>query len=220
MPNATCTKSTRDKILEAAIELLWQQSYGSVSVDAICQKAHIQKGSFYHYFPSKVDVVIEAFEKLWQDKRPLYDDVFSPARPPMERLNEYCRLAYEMQKHRFDMHGKVLGCPYMTCASELSTQEERIRVRMEEMFDRSARYFESLLRDAVAEGLAEVKDPVRTSKDMLAHVCGVIYQAKLKNDVDIIKRNLKQGLMRYFISVPPSQHAESDHPVKSLADPV
>ncbi len=225
MKNPIRPKSTRDKILEVTIELLWQHSFGSVSVDNICHVAKIQKGSFYHYFPSKVDVVIEAFEKLWQDKRPLFDAVFSPALSPMERLDQYCELSYQAQKAQAEKYGKVLGCPYMTCGSELSTQEERIRVKMDEMFNRSAKYFESLLRDAVALGLTgEIADPVHTSQEMLSYVSGLMYQAKLKNDVDIIRRDMKPGLMRYFsIKKEQSQEpmAEIDRSVKSaqaLAD--
>ena len=217
MEKSPSRKSTRDKILEATIELLWSQSFGAVSVDTICHVAKIQKGSFYHYFPSKVDVVIEAFEKLWNDKRPLFDSVFSPALSPMERLSQYCQLAYEMQRDKAAKLGKVLGCPYMTCGSELSTQEERIRQKMDEIFNRSAKYFESLLRDAQAQGLVQIEDPVGTSHEMLAFICGVTYQAKLKNDVEIIQRDLKPGLMRYFTVAPevPAMHADrSVKPIK------
>lgn len=191
-------KTTRDKILDTAIELMWRQSYGSVSVDDICHVAKIQKGSFYHYFPSKIDVVIEAFEKLWNDKRPVFDNVFSAAVPPLERLRNYCELAYQKQREIADKHGKVLGCPYTTCGSELSTLDERVRQKMDEIFTRSAKYFEALLRDGMAAGLTSIDDPVATSQEMLCYVSGVMYQAKLKNDVEIIRRDLEQGLLRFF----------------------
>lgn len=193
-------KNTRDKILDTTIDLLWRQSYGSVSVDDICKAAGIQKGSFYHYFPSKVDVVIAAFEKLWQDKRPVYDSIFSASLSPLERLTQYCDLAYEWQKEAVVKHGMVLGCPYSSCGCELSTQEERVRQKMNEMFAKASRYFESMMRDAIAEGLTQPCDPVITAQEMLCYVSGVMYQAKVKNDVDIIQRDLKPGLMRYFTS--------------------
>ncbi len=191
-------KSTRDKILDTALELMWQQSYGSVSVDDICHVAKVRKGSFYHYFPSKIDVVIAAFEKLWQDNRPLLDSIFSPTVPPLERLDKYCEAAYRKQKEKADRFGKVLGCPYTTCGSELSTLDEGVRRKMGEIFTRSAKYFETLLRDAKAEGLTSATSLAATSQEMLSYVCGIMYQAKLKNDVEIIRRDLKPGLLRYF----------------------
>jgi TetR/AcrR family transcriptional repressor of nem operon len=210
-------KSTRDRILEVTIELMWRQSYSTVSVDQICQVAKIQKGSFYHYFPSKVDVTVEAFEKLWQDKRSLFDKVFSPALPPMDRLSQYCDLAYELQKGLADKYGKVLGCPYMSCGNELSTQEEKVRIKIEEMFNRSAKYFESLLRDAAVEGLTATNDVVNASHEMLSYICGVMYQAKLKNDAEIIRRELKPGLLRHFNITAELPDKAVDRSVKSAA---
>jgi TetR/AcrR family transcriptional repressor of nem operon len=191
---------THDKILDAAINLLWQNSYGSVSVDDICKAAKVQKGSFYHYFPSKIDVVIESFEKLWQDNTPILDHIFSASVPPLERLGHYCDFAYLKQKDMSEKLGKVLGCPYVTCGSELSTLEERVRHKMDEIFCRSALYFETLLRDAQATGMTSISDPEIGAQKMLSYIAGVMYQAKLKNDVEIIKRDLKAGLMYYFYS--------------------
>src|SRR5438045_476966 len=35
-----------------------------VSVDRICQEAHISKGAFYHHFPSKQQLVLVVLERL------------------------------------------------------------------------------------------------------------------------------------------------------------
>jgi TetR/AcrR family transcriptional repressor of nem operon len=193
-------KNTRDKILDATLELLWQHSYGSVSVDDICKAAKVQKGSFYHFFPSKVDVVIEAFEKLWLSTKVLFDNVFSASNTPLERLDNYCQLAYIKQKECVERTGKVLGCPFVTCGSELSTIEERVRNKMDEIFGRSTLYLEILLRDAKAAGLTSISNPEEGAQKMLSYVAGVMYQAKLKNDLEIIKRDLKSGLLHYFDS--------------------
>lgn len=190
-------ESTRDKILEAAIDLLWQQSYGAVSVDDICRAAQVQKGSFYHYFPSKADVAIEAFEALWQKNRHLFDSVFAPALPPLERLRNYCDIAYAKQQEKAEKFGKVLGCPYMSCGSELSTQDERIRQKMDEIFSRACGYFEALLRDA------GMKSPATAAQEMMSYSAGVMYQAKIKNDVEIIRRDLLPGLMRFLSAEQP-----------------
>jgi len=198
MKNNSPKKSTREKILEATIELLWQHSYGSVSVDDICQAAEVQKGSFYHYFPSKVDVVIQSFDKLWEDSKPVIDNIFLASLGPIQRLDNYCDFMYQKQKEKSERLGKVLGCPYVTCGSELSTLEERVRHKLNEIFSLSAGYFEILLRDAKIEGLTSITDPQNVAQKMLSYIAGVMYQAKLKNDVEIIKRDLRPGLIRYF----------------------
>lgn len=86
----------------------------------------------------------------------------------------------------------------MSCGSELSTLDEKIRCKMDEMFSRAARYFETLLRDAKAQGVCHAPNPAIAAQEMLSYVAGVMYQAKIKNDVEIIRRDLLPGLMRFF----------------------
>lgn len=60
---------TKKKLLKVAMELIWEQSYGSVGVEDICKRAGVTKGSFYFAFPSKSDLACAAFEESWQLKR-------------------------------------------------------------------------------------------------------------------------------------------------------
>jgi len=50
----------RQRLLDATIDLIWQNSYGAVTVDDICERAGVKKGSFYYFFPSKTDLVVAA----------------------------------------------------------------------------------------------------------------------------------------------------------------
>src|SRR5271165_2514696 len=76
------TSDAKEKLLQVAFDLIWQQSYGAVSVDDICVRAKVKKGSFYHFFPSKSDLAVAAYEEHWQAIRPRYDGLFSPLVPP------------------------------------------------------------------------------------------------------------------------------------------
>ena len=55
--------ASKTKLLETAIDMIWASSYGSVSVDDICAKAGVNKGSFYYAFKSKSDLAVAAFER-------------------------------------------------------------------------------------------------------------------------------------------------------------
>ena len=48
------TSNAKERLLQVAFDLIWQQSYGAVSVDDICQRAKVKKGSFYYFFPLKI----------------------------------------------------------------------------------------------------------------------------------------------------------------------
>lgn len=50
MKGAPCT---RQSLWVTSRTLLWKNSYGSVSVRDICRQAGVNKGSFYHFFPSQ-----------------------------------------------------------------------------------------------------------------------------------------------------------------------
>ena len=43
----------RGKLMEAVTELIWTGSYGRTTIDQICDRAGVKKGSFYYFFESK-----------------------------------------------------------------------------------------------------------------------------------------------------------------------
>ena len=186
---------SKRKLLEAAMEMIWESSYGSVSVDDICTKAGVNKGSFYYAFKSKSDLAVAAFERYWENKRPLMDKIFSSQIPPLERLDSYCQLIIKDQKAKYQSFGKVLGCPFCSVGSELSTQDEKIRLKAEQMSARLMKYLESLVRDLAATGLIEARDTAELAREIYAYITGVLQQAKIENNVKRIEC-LQHGVMR------------------------
>jgi TetR/AcrR family transcriptional regulator, transcriptional repressor for nem operon len=192
---------TKRRILETAVQLIWESSYGSVSVEDICTKADVNKGSFYYAFKSKSDLAVAAFERFWETKRPIMDQIFSTQRPPLERLAAYCQLIVDDQTQRFNTAGKVLGCPFCSIGSELSTQDENIRKKMEELSARSMKYLESLVRDLQAEGLIECSDTKEMTRELYSYNIGVMMQAKIENDLKPLHQ-LHSGVIRLLGAKP------------------
>jgi TetR/AcrR family transcriptional repressor of nem operon len=186
---------TKRKLLETALELIWESSYGSVSVDDICTKAGVNKGSFYYAFKSKSDLAVAAYERHWETKTPILDKIFSSQVPPLERLTNYCQGIVADQNEKYRTFGKVLGCPFCALGSELSTQDENIRKKVEQTSGRLVRYFESLVRDLASEGLIESKDYTELAREVLSYINGVILQAKIENNPKGLDR-LQQGALR------------------------
>jgi len=189
------TSDAREKLLQVAFELIWSNSYGGVSVDQICEQARVNKGSFYHFFPSKTDLTVAAYEEHWQELRPELDRIFSPQTPPLERVEQYCRGIYELQKAKFDACGRVLGCPFAAVGCELSTQEEKIRLKVQEMFDRSCKYLEATLTDARRDGLIEIEDPRVEAQAVVSYVLGMLLQARIRNNPEVLA-SLQPMVMR------------------------
>jgi TetR/AcrR family transcriptional repressor of nem operon len=85
------TSNADQRLMEAALSLLWGESYGAVTVDDICRRADVRKGSFYHFFESKSDLAVKALSRMWTDYRPLLDEMFAPEISPIERIRNYCQ---------------------------------------------------------------------------------------------------------------------------------
>jgi TetR/AcrR family transcriptional repressor of nem operon len=183
------------KLLDTAIDMIWASSYGSVSVDDICAKAGVNKGSFYYFFKSKSDLAVAAFDRHWELKRSLLDRVFSPQLPPLERIEQWCNAIIEDQKARYRAYGKMPGCPFCSIGSELGTQDEAIRRKMEDIFARHMKYVESLVRDLSAEGLIQATSNKELAEELISYVTGVMMQAKIENSVKLIER-LDHGVRR------------------------
>ena len=181
------TSTAKERLLQVAFELIWQQSYGSVSVDSICNRAKVKKGSFYYFFPSKSDLAVAAYEEHWQQNQPNYDRTFSPLVPPLERIENYCRLIYESQREKHQKTGCVLGCPFASLGAELSTQDEKIRQKSQEIFERMSKYIENTLRDAHKDELIGKSDFTLKSQAIFCFVMGMLLQAKVKNDPEVLR---------------------------------
>jgi TetR/AcrR family transcriptional regulator, transcriptional repressor for nem operon len=177
----------KERLMEAIAELIWTGSYGRTTIDQICEKAGVKKGSFYYFFKSKAELAAVAIDEEWQKERGELDRVFSATVPPLERLARFCELKYREQVDLQKKHGCVLGCPLCTLGTEVSTQDQILRAKVEEIMRQIRRYIESAIRDAKAEGSIEVKDVAATANVLFAYMEGLLAQARIQNDVELFK---------------------------------
>jgi AcrR family transcriptional regulator len=60
------SSATRERILDAAIDLFWTEGYGGAGLRDIADLASINVASIYHYFPSKQDLLVAIIEQTYQ----------------------------------------------------------------------------------------------------------------------------------------------------------
>jgi len=171
-------------------------SYSDVGVAAICEKAKVQKGSFYHFFSSKQDLTLAVIDKTNADmKEKIIDQAFSSTLPPLERLQRFFDLTVELQTNIHKETGHVYGCPYGNLATEMSTQDENIRVKLDKSFSSLLELISQTLQEAVDNNdLDDVNNVELTAQAMLAYFEGTILLAKTHNDPDILKQLLPATL--------------------------
>ena len=178
----------KERLMEAAMDLMWQNSYGAASVDAICERAGAKKGSFYYFFKSKSELAAAALEADWKKKRVEMDSIFSPTVPPLERFDRYFEFVCERLADVQKKCGSILGCPFMSVGSEVSTQDQIVREAIDRIMDRKLQFFVSAVRDAAAQGLIVARDPEAKAKALFACYQGTVAQARIQNDLDLLRQ--------------------------------
>jgi AcrR family transcriptional regulator len=56
-------EETRDRIYKSAINLMKTRGYENFTVSEVCRDAGVSVGSFYSYFVTKYDILVEIFKK-------------------------------------------------------------------------------------------------------------------------------------------------------------
>lgn len=176
----------KERLIEAIRELIWIGSYGSTTIDHICEKAGVKKGSFYYFFDSKADLAAASLDLEIEQERPRWDSMFSPAVPPLERLERMCRHICQEQAEKRLKFGKVLGCPLFALGSEICTQESCLQGKIQEIFTLWKLYLETAVRDAHAAGLTEASDAAATAQVLFAYSEGMMTQARIQNDLEVL----------------------------------
>ena len=177
----------KQRLMDAVLDLIWSGSYGSTTIDHICDKAGVKKGSFYYFFDSKAELAAEAFEESWKEKQSELDTIFSATVPPLERLRKYAEFSFRFQSQIKDKYGRVLGCPHSSLGSEVCTQEDKLGKTIQRIMALKEKYLESAIRDAHAAGLVEAPDAAAKAKMVLAYYEGLLTQARIQNDIELLR---------------------------------
>lgn len=189
------TSDANERLMDAALDLIWEESYGAVSIDDICKRADVKKGSFYYFFSSKADLAVAALERMWtQTWKPSMDQRFSPSVDALTRITGYLDSIYRKQLQVKQEHGKVLGCPVVSLGSETSTQEVDVNGKIREILNRKRRYYESAIRDALAEGAIDPCDAAEKANALAGLIEGIVCQCRIMNDPEVARGLPEMGL--------------------------
>lgn len=83
--------STREHLITAAKELLWEGGYQAMSPRAVQERSGAGQGSFYHHFASKADLATTALGEVADEMRETFNMVLHTDKPPLVRVREYLR---------------------------------------------------------------------------------------------------------------------------------
>lgn len=114
----------KENIIKIAADLFHKYSYQSVGLSMILKEANIPKGSFYHYFKNKDDLLIEVIHYFIDETISIFNNFSKSVDGLYGFFNAYFK--------RFEDIGFTRGCPIGNFALELSDVNEDARLCFKE----------------------------------------------------------------------------------------
>jgi AcrR family transcriptional regulator len=142
-PRAERRAATRDAIVSAALQLAAEGGWAAASMHDVARRAGVATGTLYRHFPSKGDLLAEAFTTAADRELALVREIAEEqGRPPVERL----AAAIEAFSRR------ALAAPtiaYALMAEPVDPAVEAARLANKRTYEQ---VFGALLEEAVATG--------------------------------------------------------------------
>src|SRR5262245_56272307 len=152
MPSSSPARgaATKENVLAHAAALFRERGFQATSIGDLLERADVQKGSFYYYFPSKEALghaVLDRWIEAMREKL-LASLVAKDGPPPLDRIHATLA-AFVSEQEAAGCRG---GCPFGNLAIELADVHEGFRERLAAAFGELSHAFSGLLELAQAEG--------------------------------------------------------------------
>ncbi|MBM4062924.1 MAG: TetR/AcrR family transcriptional regulator [Planctomycetes bacterium] len=168
------TDDTREKLIEAAMELFTFQGYAATGLAQIARKAKVLPGSLYYFFPTKADLLhatLERRHELLQSA--VLDPVWQGVADPIERV--FALLAGYRQM--LTMTDFQHGCPIGNLVIEVGNTHPDARRLLVRNFDNWLDAVERCYRDALPR-LPHGQDPRQLAVYTLVTMEGAVMLAR------------------------------------------
>lgn len=176
-------KSSRELLLEAATELIRTNGYTSTTVDALCEKAGVSKGTFFHNFSSKEDLAVAAANRWSQVTGEFFKSApYHQHKDPLERVLGYVQFRKEILRGDLPEFTCLVG----TMVQEVYTSHPEIK---EACFNSIFQHAKTLEADIVEAKKLYAPKAKWTPKSLALHtqavLQGAFILAKASGDVKL-----------------------------------
>ena len=143
---------TKQKLLDAAEALVKEKGFDAMSVDEIVAACGVAKGTFYHYFESKTDLLVYLTRTPYEELRKKYDA--TEGQPGLERLRVFLRAWFRLVE-KYNLHFTLLhNRSFPSPGANLSN------ARTQSQIDLGLAMLRDCLKGAVASGELRADTPV------------------------------------------------------------
>jgi AcrR family transcriptional regulator len=177
----TSDHPTREKILHATKELLWERGFAAMSPRDVMDRSGAGQGSLYHHFSGKHDLACAALAEMAAEEKAAMAKIFDPRKEPLARIEDY--LGRERDALR--------GCRLARLAGEAAMADAGFRLSIADYLDEIERRLLRALDEAKASGaIATAADARALAAMILAVVEGGFVLARVHWDPGRMTRAL------------------------------
>lgn len=181
---------SRTALLHAARDLIFTRSFEHVGTAEICARAGVRKGSLYHFFSSKEDLVLAMLDELMDDfERAVLAPSLEGPGSIRERVDAFVQAIHAFEAAVQRESGHLPGCPFGNLIVETGTYSPGLRQAVKRHLERVAGHFQRCLREGVDRGeLPAQTDGRAMAERWLALMEGILVMAKVDQDPATILR--------------------------------
>lgn len=196
--------TTRDRLITTAAELFWRQGYAQTGVNEIIQQAKATSGSFYHFFPTKEDLLLAVVNHVAEV---FETEVFSSASIETADVVERLFAILENYRRLLVESGFIFASPMGSLAAEVSENYPPVRARLAEIQTAWTEQIEQLLMNT-GEPLPGGVDNAAVAGFVMSVVEGAVLQARVARSLDPFDASI--GELRSYLGLldRPAHHVE------------
>lgn len=170
--------TTRDDLIEATRELMWERGYGATSPREILDAAGAGKGSMYHHFQGKEALAQAAIERNTEQMKAQVAASLGSGSTVVERVRAYLTRDHE---------AVLKGCQFGRLVQEPEViNSPALRAEVGGMFAWIREQLAAVIADGVGSGeLRSDLDPVRTAAAVAATLQGGYVLARAAQDASV-----------------------------------
>mgnify|MGYP001816595945 FL=1 len=179
------SERTRQRIIETANRLFYQQGYAATSFSDVVNAANVPRGNIYYYFKTKDDILRAAISFRAERISSMLQNWSEQYSTPVERLNRFLEILPDSIESLAQY-----GCPMGSLNTELGKNNPELQQQAKVLFN----LFEDWLTDQFSE-LGYAKRARDYARRILARGQGIsimthVYQDKkfLLQETDLLAR--------------------------------
>lgn len=164
----TLESPTRDRLLQAAMDVFAERGYHGTTVDDIVAASESSKGAFYHYFPSKQGIFLKLLDQLVEMVEAGVEHAIDREEGALAKVEAALRVVLEVAAARRDL-ARIL----LIEAAALGPEFEQSRLGIHRRF---AALIQRRLDRAIADGAIPQQDTQAAAMAWIGAINEVVTQ--------------------------------------------